>query len=29
LSIPQMEPLLITFPLIVAASAWWMRRERA
>jgi hypothetical protein len=28
LSIPQMEPLLITFPLIVAASAWWMRREQ-
>lgn len=29
LSIPQMEPLLITFPLIVAASAWWRRRARA
>jgi hypothetical protein len=27
LSIPQMEPLLVTFPLIVAASAWWSRRD--
>jgi hypothetical protein len=27
LSIPQMEPLLITFPLIVAASAWWLRKS--
>lgn len=27
LSIPQMEPLLVTFPLTVAASAWWRRRD--
>ncbi|WP_211325467.1 O-antigen ligase family protein [Roseimicrobium gellanilyticum] len=27
LSIPQMEPLLITFPLVTAASAWWKRRD--
>jgi hypothetical protein len=27
LSIPQMEPLLVTFPLMVAASAWWLRKE--
>lgn len=29
LSMPQMETLLVTFPLIVAASLWWHARERA
>ncbi len=28
LSIPQMEPLLITFPLVIATAAWWHRRNR-
>jgi hypothetical protein len=27
MSVPQMEPLLVTFPLIVAASAWWQGNE--